>query len=188
MAAKLGLTGLKTVTLAGKVGSNGSCSFTDSGKVAPGTPGSYSEDLAYNTSTCQEKVLTGNLTKAELGEVNTAFGQAGASGTSSATLENSSATSLKAGAVSPNFISQTSAYEKSAWIDPFFITITSMADDLTWDYTGSAWTWASASVHPYEFAYDGWTNSGTPNINWYSGTYNIGMDESETFYNNDFEE
>lgn len=72
-------------------------------------------------------------------------------------------------------------------IDPFEITITSIAANLTWDYNGSSRTYASASADEYEFPYDGWTNNGLQPINFITpGDGSILYQEYDTFINYDF--
>lgn len=192
MWQSLGLIDPHNTTLRGTIGAGRVCSIGSTGRASVRSAPTYQEEVAYNPRSCQERVVSGGLTPAALAALNSMSAQrttksaAAAAPSSSGSITRQAQS--KADAVTPDTTYTSEVYEKSAWIDPLDITITSFADDLKWSYDGTDWVGtAYASDHPYEFAYDGWSNSGTPPIHWTPDTATeIGMNEAETFTNTDF--
>lgn len=176
----------RTQELSGTKNATGTCVFHASRELSPGTPAMFEVETAFNPSTCQERLVLGRATAA----TSSALNQPPSNGTgqsASTTIKASSSSAQTA--VSPAYAGSASGYQKSEWIDPFGITITSIADDLYWSYNGYSWTYASAHANSYEFPYDGWSNSGLPGIQFqYPGDGSIRYYEHEQFVNTDFEE
>ena len=187
-SARLSLRGKHHRTLQGIKNSDGSCTMSDSGTVAAGGMGQYSEPLAVNSDLCQEILLTGTLTQAsaaQLAAANAALSDvrdvSSAFGFAPARVKSAPAQALGATTVT------SSAYSGSRWVDPAYVVITALTNDLSWQRTGTAVPSASYTIKPYEFAYDGWYNSWTPHppFNWGPGY--VSITSSETFTNVDFE-
>ncbi len=65
-----------------------------------------------------------------------------------------------------------SAYQKDAYLDPFDITITSLAQNMTWGFNSSNQiVSASAYVVPYRFSWDGWGGGGPSSSVYKNGNY-----------------
>jgi len=183
----LSLKNLSVVTVTGSRNSQGVCSFTDQGTVLPGSLGSYSEQVAVNPGLCQQEVAEGTLTAASVAALAArnaaATNVATGSGSAPATATKGSATANVAAATT-----NTTAYNKTSFVDPVDITINSLSENLTWAHNGSAVPSASYRIVPYEFAYDGWSNSGTPHPGFNFGTGYVWIRANETFRNSDFED
>jgi hypothetical protein len=183
----LSLKNFSVVTTAGSRNQQGVCSFTEHGTVLPGSVGSYSEQVAVNPGLCQQKVAEGTLTAASVAALAArnaaATHVATSSGRAPVTATKGSATANVAAATT-----NTTAYNKTSFVDPVNITINSLSENLTWAYNGSVVPSASYLIVPYEFAYDGWSNSGTPHPGFNFGTGYVWIRANETFSNNDFED
>jgi hypothetical protein len=193
-ANSLRLANRKTVTISGKIDSAGTCSMTETGSASPDTAGAYSEEIAVNSSTCQEQLVVGTLTPADLASLNAqSNGALVASGTTiSATAARNAAgaaatpnTGVRPASIAPT--TSSGAYEKTAYIDPAYLTITSLSANLTWAHNGSRVPNASYRIVPYEFKYDGWSTSGTPHPPFAFAAGKVSIQANETFRNNDFE-
>lgn len=178
LATSLNLTAPTTQTISGTIDSSGTCTFTESGTVQPGSQGVYEEQTAYNPTTCQEKIITGGLTAASQQTLN------------SMSLSNPM-TPARYGtaAAAPLAAAQYQlAYSKGADLDPLFITIASFTSNLRWPLYGAARGTESGVYNPYEFRWDGWSNTGTPPLNFYrtSNPNGYALQGAETFSNTDF--
>jgi hypothetical protein len=186
MSNRLHLSGAHTVTIRGTADPTGSCFFQETGSVAAGGPAVYTEQLAVDASQCVEQVLEGTPTKADLAYLNSLDTSRGLG-----TPSKASATSPKVGPASPLLAAATtssSAYEKTSYKDPVNITITSLSANLTWAHNGSSVPSASYRIVPYEFQYDGWSNTGTPHPGFNFTSSSVSIQANETFKNTDFEQ
>lgn len=90
------------------------------------------------------------------------------------------------------------AFEKTSYVDPLDITITSVTTNLAWSGDGRP---ASSGGHivsslngdhsyavPYQFAWDNWSSSGV-SFAWSGciGCSSLGLRSADTFHNTDFE-
>jgi hypothetical protein len=150
----------------------------------PNSPPRYSEETAFNPTTCEETLVSGTLTsvgQAALASEN----PEGVAGPTEAPTGGSSSTSTS---VRPATLTDYAAFDKVSWVDPFDITINSLTDNLNWYGSGSSISSPSWYGVSYEFPYDNWSNSGISdswsegaNASWFSGSV------AETFNNSDFE-
>jgi hypothetical protein len=179
LASKLTLKDARTATLSGTRAADGSCAFRSAGTAAAGSAATFQEETAFNPQTCQEKILTATLTSADAPILATAAGGTPVSGSARA--------GQAAAGAAPAATSYSSAYEKTAWIDPLNITITSLADNLRWPLYGAGGT-LTARVNPYDFQYDGWSTTGPSPIRFVTLAGNTGWSVNETdhFTNTDF--
>lgn len=194
-AANLSLQGEQTVTIAGAVDSTGTCTFTEEGTSAPGSAATYTEEVAVNPGTCQQQLVQGGLTTGDEASLN-------AQSDSEASQDNPGAPAstltqtpysdplplLKRNSVLSATTSSSQAYEKTSYIDPVWLTITSLSANLTWTHNGSTVPSASYRIVPYEFRYDGWSNTGTPHPPFSFASNSVSVQANETFRNNDFEQ
>ncbi|MGW0584225.1 hypothetical protein ACWD25_51920 [Streptomyces sp. NPDC002920] len=195
--SQLGVTGTVT-TIDGTVQSDGTCQFDYDFTGTSGSP-AYQQEVGYNPSTCQERVLTGSITASQEASLTSPEDTNDVPETpqsSSSTGDASAAVSPLAqpygstgvgAAATPDSTSYSNAHTKTAWIDPLNITITSLTTNLRWPLYGAGGS-LTARNNAYKFKYDGWSTSGTPSpvISAVSGGWGTGG--SETFRNNDFEE
>ena len=207
--AALPLDNASTVTLDGTLDSDGTCTFDQSGTVADGAAGTYFEQTAVNPTTCQEQVVEGSLTATaqstlDAQDAGTPTGVDDgtadpADGAGDAPALDSSGNPINQPGpihdvtpmvMQPNSSVTTHAYEKTSYIDPVYLTITSLSANLGWTHNNNVLSSASYKIVPYEFKYDGWSNSGTPHpgFSWGSGNHSVGISAHEQFRNNDFEE
>lgn len=191
LAGTLALGNAHTTTLAGHRSADGSCAIGSGASAATprkaGGTARFTEEVAYNPRTCQERVLTGDLTASAAAQLN-AMQPAGSAPTT-ATATAPAQASRNGGGVSPATTYYESAYTKTAWIDPLDITITSLANNLTWPLYGAAGT-LTATAYAYEFPYDGWSSSGITFSPFYSFNSSYGpgwyIHAYDHFTNNDF--
>lgn len=169
-ASSLDLQNPTTTVVDGIPDPDGGCDFTDNiSATATSTEDVYSEEVGYNPATCQDRVLTGTLTEADQTTLNQADSQVAANSsttdplnaplTSSQSAPTDSTGSGYTSLQSAGSTSYGSAHINTQWIDPFFITITAMTNNLRWPLYGAGGT-VSGRVNPYEFPYDGWSSSG----------------------------
>lgn len=147
---------------------NGDCLFADIQVVSPGSSGVFTEDVAFNPTTCDRMVLTSPLDAA----ASTAL--------ANLTAEPASppATTAAAGPTGPV------GSQKSSWYDPVQITITSLAANAAINYDGHGNDTYGASS--YVFKYDGWTG-GPPALRPTDfGDDPLQLIASVTNYNRDF--
>jgi hypothetical protein len=192
-ASSLALGNPRTTTVAGAKDADGACHSSGSGTVGPGSPGIYQEEVGFDPSTCDERILSGTLSTGDAAKLSAA--PADASSTQTPTLSGAgvapalsgAAASTTSGVASAAATSYSSAHVKTAWIDPVNITITSLAANLKWPLYGAGGT-LTGRVNPYEFKYDGWSSTGPSKITFPSLPGNAGwsMRETDSFTNNDF--
>ena len=206
-AGSLQLTDPTTVTVTGTADSDG-CTFDETGDVAAGAEGAYVEQLAVNPTTCQEQVVQGTLTSSaqsaldaqsstDIGSVDGDAPDQSTDGQDAPALDGNGNPILPGpihdvtpNTVRPDSAVTTHAYEKTSYIDPVGLTITSLSFNLGWTHNNGVLSSASYKIVPYKFAYDGWSTSGTPHpgFGWGSGDRSVGISGHEQFKNNDFEE
>jgi hypothetical protein len=183
---RLHLRGVHTVTIRGTANPGGTCSFEVTGTVPAGGSPVFTEQVAVDPSQCVEQVLEGTPTQQDLAYLNSLD----TSGSSAAPSE-ATATSTKlrpTNAALATATTSSSAYEKTSYVDPVDITITSLSANLTWAHNGSSVPSASYRIVPYEFQYDGWSNSGTPHPPFNFTSSSVSIQANETFKNTDFEQ
>lgn len=151
-AGSLGLGNLTTTTVRGSRNTAGNCVFSGS-TVASGAP-TYSEEVAFNPTTCASKVTTGTITAAAATRLASTDVASNSNGSSMSTA--AAATSQKMVAAATSY---RSAHTVTKWIDPVNITITRQAINLKWPLYGAGGT-LSSSWPAYKFRYDGWSVSG----------------------------
>ncbi|MEA2185035.1 MAG: hypothetical protein QOK16_46 [Solirubrobacteraceae bacterium] len=61
MASSLTLGAARTTTVAGRMDADGTCHSSGSGTFGPRSPDTYQEEVGFNPSTCQERILSGTL-------------------------------------------------------------------------------------------------------------------------------
>ena len=177
-AAALALTSPKTTTVNGAFDADGNCVISDSGTIASGASAAYTEETGYNPTTCQERIVTGGVSAA------TVDGLADPQTADTVGGNDAGVSNVDAVAASTSY---SSAFEKTAWIDPLNITITSLTTNLRWPLYGAGGTLTGRN-NPYEFRYDGWSNSGTPPVRFTTLSGNTGwkVNAAESFTNTDF--
>ncbi|MCP2343841.1 hypothetical protein [Actinomadura rupiterrae] len=146
----LKLSGVTRSTVQGKKSADGTCTIGSSGTAAAGSPSTYQEETAYNPVKCQSRIVTGKMSAA-------------VARTLEAPAADSSDAKSRVGPMSAAATQYSSAYEKTSWIDPIRITITSLTTNLKWPLWGAG-GWLYGRNNPYEFRWDGWKNSGTPKV------------------------
>lgn len=196
-ASKLPLINPQTVTVSGTVNSSGQCVLPNTTQV-PKTVGDtfFESETAFDPVICQAKYLEGEVSAstaaADLGTnlyptrtapltpsavpstvLSTPPTSASITSVASSGLMARAAVGSVRSYKGPSFDNTTyeSAYQKDAYIDPLDITITSLAQNMTWGYTsGYIAGNVSAYVVPYRFAYDGWSGGGPSSSVYKNGT------------------
>jgi len=135
-------------------------------------------ETAYNPVTCQSQV--------ETMQVSTAPAAGGAGGGTTGVASGSSAEPSNTPS-SAATVQYQLAHMKTSWIDPLTITITSLTANLKWPLYGSCAT-SYGRNNSYEFAWDGWSNTGVPPVRITSNCSTWTSSGSETFTNVDFEQ
>lgn len=183
VASQLTLINPSTTTVSGTIESDGSCDIQSAGTATTMSGATFEEETQFNPQTCQEQILTGTLTAADL---TTLAGLSANPNVASDTVAVSDSAAASASAT-PLTTYYQRAYVKTAWIDPFNITITSLADNLQWPLFGAGGT-LNARVNPYEFRYDGWSSTGASRIKFVTLPGNTGwkVNEADHFTNTDF--
>ena len=155
---ELDLNGKSTHLVNGRLGIDGTCTIGESGTVEAGSLGHYSEPIASSMRTCQEIVVSGELTPSAIARL----ASAAAAGPKGLAPMTGTAIRPMTSSVFPLATATSKAYTGSRWVDPAFIVITALTIDLSWQRSGSSVPSAGYTIKPYEFAWDGWGNSGTP--------------------------
>ena len=183
IASQLTLINPSTATVTGTMESDGSCDIQSAGTAASTSGATFEEETQFNPVTCQEKVLTGTLTAADLTTLAGLSANPNVAPDTAAVSDSATASS----SASPATTYYQKAYVKTAWIDPATITITSLADNLEWPLYGAGGT-LNARVNPYEFKYDGWSSPGPSKIKFVTLAGNTGwrVNETDNFTNSDF--
>lgn len=153
-------------TINGTVQSDGTCQF-DYSATSSSTSTSYQQEVGYNPSTCQERVLTGSITT-----------------TQEATM--ASPTDTNTVAETPQTASSTgdSSDSVSPVMQPYSETgAAQTASSTSYSYAHTK----TARNNAYKFKYDGWSTSGTPKPTFSTVSNGWGTGGAETFKNNDFE-
>jgi len=178
----LGLINPTTLTLNGKLSSDGACVFSSAKYFVKNGQSGYSEETAFNPSTCQETVVAGGLTPAgqAILNSNTMTGASQASPNSS---------TLGSSVITPAITTAYADFEKVSYVDPLDITITSLVSNLNWQSNGTAITGVVATPESYNFNWDGWSNSpiGTTLSGYPTWPGFTAAQYSQTFNNTDFE-
>ncbi|WEO97798.1 hypothetical protein A6P39_029385 [Streptomyces sp. FXJ1.172] len=192
---QFGVTGT-TKTINGTVQSDGTCQFDDSSSDSSSAT-TYEQEVGYNPTTCQERVLTGTITTAQEASLASPADtnavpetpqSTDSTGDTAATVNaaNSPYSETGAAETAAASTSYSNAHTKTAWIDPVNITITSLTTNLRWPLYGAGGT-LNARNNAYKFKYDGWSTSGTPKPSFSTISDGWGTGGAETFKNNDFE-
>ncbi len=163
---------------------DGDCVLTQSEtlhtSLTGGSPPVFSEETAYNPTTCQAVYLTGSLPAAA------------GSAVAPATPRMAGVRAVGARDAASSTI-QKNAYVKDAYLDPVDITINSLATNLGWSISNPAScveTPFQPYVSAYEFAWDGWSTPGfTEDGPWKSkgNCTSVSLGAVDTFTNSDFE-
>jgi hypothetical protein len=163
MVSKLALVGSTTTTLSGTKTAGGACDIHSSAQGVPTTAhASYQEEIAFNPKTCQERVVSGALTPND--QVKLAAANPNSLASDVGSLRKPPAVkvptaSKSSSALAPLVTAYGYANVKTSWIDPLNITITSLADNLSWPLYGAG-GYLNGRGNPYDFPYDGWSSSG----------------------------
>jgi len=111
---------------------SGSCSISGSDAETASISGlKYTEEVAYNPSTCESTVVTGKITAAQLSKIATLTGDPNAANIAATAPAAASATvsgSNQVAAASTVY----SRYLRTSWIDPINITISSQKAGAQW--------------------------------------------------------
>lgn len=189
IASTMTLINPKTTAVVGTQDADGTCHISGSGTAQIGSPGTFSEEVAFNPATCAEKILSGTLSLADSAKL--AALSSGNNPLSAISASSPAEASPKVKVIaSPAVTTATtysSAHTKTAWIDPFYITITSLTANLQWPLYGAGGT-LTGRVNPYSFAWDGWSTTGPSPISFIVLPGDVGwsMRETDGFTNNDF--
>jgi hypothetical protein len=173
-ASKLALSNVQTVTENGTFDANGNCIVnTPSQTVTHGGPAAYQSETGYNPKLCEatyEEGFVANSVAASTLGVDTsqpygltpvpAGAQAGPAAVIPAPLPGQSLATAS-GVQPADSTTYKNAYQKDAYIDPLDITITSLADNMSFGVDDSNQILTSYSNWSYghRFAYDGWSGS-----------------------------
>jgi len=181
-ASSLSLTNTRTNTVKESRNAAGQCVI--SGKTDRGKKATYSEQIAFNPTTCESKVLTGDLTADEF---NALVAKSGAAFPKSekAPVAGHQSTGPAGQGKRPQDYYYDDAYTVSEWIDPLDITITEQAVDFEWPLYGEA-GYLYAGWPSYEFPYDGWATDGPYFDGFYYYSDGYGDEANSHFINNDF--
>jgi hypothetical protein len=170
LASSLSLVAPSTKTITGKVGGDGACIFSDSGALASGSFGTFEEEIAFNPLTCQQTLISGQLTSASLAMLNSQTQvDANLNAPSRFASKRVGAAAKAATRHSPSAAAATQYkkdFTKSAYIDPLTITIASFTANLRWPLAGAAGT-PTGNFVPYHYYFGVWSVSGTPPLNIY---------------------
>ncbi|MFD5537045.1 hypothetical protein ACFWIJ_04105 [Streptomyces sp. NPDC127079] len=193
--SRFGVTGT-VATITGTVDSDGNCTFGYSGDTSSAST-TYQQEVGYNPSTCQDRILTGSITPTQeaslvsptdTNDVPETPQSASSTGDASAAVTAAAQPFDENGsAVTASGTSYSNAHTKTAWIDPINITITSLTTNLRWPLYGATGN-LTARNNAYKFKYDGWSTSGTPTPKFSTVSGGWGTGGAETFKNNDFED
>lgn len=131
----------RTTTIQGQHESSGGCTSTGGGASDASTSSTavtYTEEVAFNPTTCTSKVATSTLSPAQASRLEALAPAADSSVTSSqGTASNAAAASTAAPARAAS--TTYSRWLKTSWIDPINITISSQRAGLRW--TSSNWSY-----------------------------------------------
>lgn len=184
----------KLTTLHGTRSPDGTCHFAN---TVSGVEGQdiFSEEVSFDPVNCIQGTLSGVLTAAGAAVVQAMDSAASSAATDATSAASGLAASRAIYGSSANQSQATAsttyshyAHSKGRWVDPIYITITSLTANIGWNSTSTHWTSAWGQNVAYKFPWDGWTTSGTPPVVLQSGSGgSVFSDASETFRNVDFE-
>jgi len=187
LSSKAGISNPVTSVLQGVRNSSGACVF--SGSNFSGSQ--YEEEVAFNPSSCQETLVSGQLTSngsAALAAMSPGISTANSLptsqvGTPALSQFNGDSAKLIPNASSTTYNGSWSAFSKVAFIDPVNLTIVSLSNNFTWKISGSSVVSGSTTPSAYMEHIGGDVTTSTG-----SGTYyvNLGAGNAiESFtYNN----
>jgi len=204
-----------TVTVSGTLDANGNCHIDQTDSNTAGGLNRFEAETAYNPKLCEATYVEGTIDQAtasalgistsapatlpagalaagpasvitslpSLAPPNTSLGNSPGSVSSPAALSS----------VAADYSGTTykTASSKDWYTDPVGITITSLAQNLTWSVDDSNGLISSESsyVVPYQFAYDGWTTNALSDTDYKNGNYTAAIELSYfQSTNTDFEE
>lgn len=180
------------MTLSGKRMAGGGCSFSSAENTESlSSLSGYSEETAFNPSTCQETLVAGSLTPTQAASLNSSGAVQQPNAPAPPSKSTSKGTQVQPAAAGTLY----EAFEKASWVDPVDLTITSVTTNL--DFAGNGVPasqggvmWAAGGyASTYQFPYDNWSSSGV-SYNWYGcleACSYVALQSSDTFYNTDFE-
>lgn len=192
LASRLALRNVSTTTVSAERGSDGICINSSSSTAAgPARRALFQEEIAFNPGTCQQRVLSGTMGPDDLATLNSigdghASAPGSGSGVQSATVSGQRLPTTSQSPAAPN-TSYGSAHVKTAWIDPLNITITSLANNMSWPLYGAGGT-LTERWNAYDFPFDGWSSSGVylgPFVT-LSGNIGWSIRATDHFTNTDF--
>jgi hypothetical protein len=187
-AAGLALRDVSTITVVGTETSNHGCAFKEAGIVYKGSLGIYTEQIALNPTLCQEKLLLGKMTPTSLATLQAADEARGQSiGVNPAVSAAATRPGIAKSAISAPAATAARAYEKTSYVDPAFLTITSLSANLTWYGDGVNITSASYADVPYMFRYDGWRTIGNAGSAFTFRPTSVSINPHMQFLNSDFQ-
>ena len=141
-ATTLTLTDKQTFSVSGKLNASGNCTLAFTEPSIPAGDSAVVSETSYNPTLCEATYAMGVTTPAEA----ISLGATPSMGANAANL-----------AVPLNEYNN-KVYYKTEYIDPFFITITSLAVNLSYNYSSSGVLGThSTGGDGYHFAYDGWS-------------------------------
>lgn len=194
LSDRVAVQGARTSMVAGIREPDGSCGTSGSGTANAAASTNFREEVALDPSTCAQEIVSGHVGPGGLATLN-ALARQSATPTSSPSPTSilkararpaSSVAGPKSQAVAATTFSE--AYNKTAWIDPLNITITSLAANIKYPLYGSG-PWVYYWADPYEFPLDGWSSTGVTNTFSYlypRDTYGWQVDSVDHFTNTDF--
>ena len=146
-----------------------------------GQPG-YSEETAFNPSTCQARVISGGLTPASQAMANNGI-------TLSPKLAPTTLAAPSSLGISSAAITAYADFEKVSYVDPVDLTIISLVSKINWKSNGTSITAITATPVSYKFNWDQW--SASPITSYFAGYPSFpgftSAQYSQTFTNTDFE-
>ena len=156
-SAKKVPAGTPTTVIKGVQGKDGVCLLSGSGELKPGQAAAETHELAFNPATCESKVATVILTKAQyaarLADEAKENGETvkGDSGVAAAKPASSVA--------GPEFaaLASESGYSQTYYEDPPGIDVTRVRNDTWWNYSGGCVTSATGGWNYHHFGASGWS-------------------------------
>lgn len=187
------LSGATTTVVMGQRNSAGGCALSGS-SLNDGSPSAvdYTVETSFNPGTCEATFVSGHLTSAGAGALAAASPSPAPTGSSSTSTFGSPSSQNNISAPVPaagsSYNGYWSAFNKVSWVDPVDLTIVSIADNLTWQISGSSIPWASAYYVPYREHIGGDVTTQTEGNLWWSSGSNYTESWSDSSWtNSDFE-
>ena len=186
------LTDSNVVTVSGSIDANGNCQVSNPTANVPLGVNVYESEVAFNPRLCEAKYLEGEIsdgTAQTLG-ASPQPQQAPAAGAAPAQAPVFGQAAPRMVLPPPCTTCTWSAYQKDAYLDPLDITITSLANNLTWTMTSNNEEVLSqaGNLVGYRFAYDGWSGYGPEQNDYKNAAYTQAI-QTGYYYsqNTDFE-